>query len=112
VRVAVGELVDLSKLGAPGREPTPREIREALPPGWALEDDGRTARSDLRLLFRRGWVLAIGMLCFGAAGAGLFWWSAPRGNAEWWRFGAAIGILVVAGGLVGPMVARALARRA
>ena len=68
-------------------------------------------RPDLRLLFGRGWILIVGLVCFGAAAIGLFVWSAPRGSAGWWRFAAAVAIVLLAGGIVAPLITRALLRR-
>ncbi len=110
MRVAVEELVDLSRVGPGTRAPTPREIREALPRGWVLEEDGVTARSDARLLFKEGWVLILGLVCFGAAVIGLFWWSFPRGSTGWVRFATVVAVVLVAGGVVGPLVTRVLTR--
>jgi hypothetical protein len=110
-RVPVEELVDLSRLGRDGRPPTLREIRAALPRGWVLDEDGRTARRDLRLVFREGWILVLGLVSFGAAVLGLFWWSFPRGGAGLVRFALVVGLVLLAGGLVGPWITRALQRR-
>ncbi len=68
-------------------------------------------RRDARLLFKDGWMLVLFLVCFGAAAGGIFWWSAPRGSAGWIRFGIALGIVLVAGGVVAPMVTRALYRK-
>ena len=68
-------------------------------------------RRDGRLLFRDGWMLVLFMICFGAAAGGIFWWSAPRGSAGWIRFGIAVLIVLVAGGIVAPMVTRAIYRK-
>ncbi len=111
MRVPVDQLIDLSKLGTPERRPTPREIREALPRGWVLEEDGVTARSDARLLFKEGWVLIAGLVSFGAAAIGLFYMTLPRGAGGWLRLAVLIVVLIVAGGIVGPIVTRALNRR-
>jgi hypothetical protein len=111
VRLPLEELVDLSRVGPGTRAPTPREIREALPRGWVLEEDGRHARRDTRLLFREGWVLILGLVSFGAAGIGFFWWSAPRGGGGFVRFAIAVALVLFAGGIVGPIVTRALQRK-
>ena len=110
-RVPVSDLVDLERLAADGRPLTPARLRAALPRGWVLEPDGVHARRDLRLLFREGWILAVGLVSFGAAALGLFWWSFPRGVAGFLRFTLVIVVVLVAGGLVAPVVTRALNRR-
>ena len=108
--VPVEQLVDLSALRADGQRPTPKQIRDALPPGWVLAEDGCTARRDLRVLARDGWVLALGLVTFGAAGIGLFWQTFPRGWAGIGRFLMLIVVVLVAGGLVAPIITRALNR--
>jgi hypothetical protein len=70
-----------------------------------------TGRRDLRLMFHDGWILMLGLVCFGAAAIGLFLWSAPRGGQGWLRFAAAVGLVTLAGGVAGPLVTRALRRR-
>lgn len=110
-RVPVEQLVDLEGLRSGGREPTPRAIREALPPGWVLDADGEHARRDLRVLARDGWVLVLGLVCFGFAGLALFWETFPKGWAGVGRFAALMGVVLVAGGLVAPGITKALARR-
>lgn len=110
-RVPVEELIDLAGLGLRlGRPPHAREIRAVLPRGWALEPDGRHARRDLRLFFREGWILLVGMIAFGGVALAIFWQAFPRG----WRGLATLAGLVlavlVASGLVGPLVTRALYR--
>ena len=110
-RVPVAQLVDLDSLGAPGRPPTPARIRQALPPGWVLEPGGDFARRDLRVLARDGWVLVLGLVCFGAAGLGLFWNTFPQGWRGVGRFAALVLIVLLIGGLVGPMITRALMRK-
>ena len=109
-RVPIGELVDLEQLTASlnGQAPTPANLRAALPPGWALDDDPAFAKKDLRLLFRRGWLLAIGMLLFGAAGILFFIEVFPRGWSGVMRFMTLLAILGLVGGVVGPMITRAL----
>ena len=74
-------------------------------------DGAAPQHRDGRLLFRDGWMLVLFLVCFGAAGAGLFWWSAPRGGAGWVRFAAAAGLVLLAGGVVAPLVTRTLYRR-
>ena len=86
-------------------------MRESLPRGYVLDEDGVTVRRDGRLLFKEGWVLIVGLVSFGAAAIGFFWWSFPRGAAGWVRFAIAVAIVLVAGGIVGPLVTRALTRR-
>ena len=68
-------------------------------------------RRDGRLLFRDGWMLILFLVCFGAAAGGIFWWSAPRGAGGWIRFAIALAIVLLAGGIVAPIVTRALYRR-
>ncbi|MFT5050786.1 MAG: hypothetical protein ACI8QZ_002189 [Chlamydiales bacterium] len=109
--VPVEQLVDLEQLRAEDRPLTPKAIRAALPPGWVLDADGKTARRDLRVLARDGWVLVIGLVSFGAVGLGLFWSTFPRGWRGIGRFAALIGLVLVGGGLVAPMITRALTRR-
>jgi len=109
--VPVEQLVDLSRLRSDGRAPTPGEIRAALPPGWVLGSDGRHARRDLRVLARDGWVLVLGLACFGAAALGLFWQTFPRGWRGVGRFAALVATVLVAGGLVAPRITRALQAR-
>ena len=110
-RVPVDQLVDLDAVGRGGRAPTPAQLRAALPPGWVLEADGRTARRDGRVLHRHGIVLIVGLVAFGAAGIGLFWSTFPRGMAGWTRAGILLVVLLVAGGLIAPAVTRALVRK-
>lgn len=110
-RVPVGELVDLPRLGRDGRPPTPRELRAALPRGWVLEDDGVHARRDLRLFFREGWILIVGLVVFGSAGMALFWSTFPRGLGGVVRLAILLGILLLLGGVVAPRITRALYKR-
>ena len=110
-RVPIEDLVDLAALRDDGRDPTPTQLRQALPAGWVLDEDGRHARRDLRVLARDGWVLLIGLVLFGAAGFFLFWDSFPRGWRGLGRFAVLIALVLFAGGLAGPMITRALKRR-
>ena len=111
MRVPVEELVDLEQLAEGGGEPSARSIREALPRGWVLEPDGRTARRDLRVMAREGWLLLLAMLAFGSIVAGLFWHSFPPGAAGLMRFGLLVLLVVVTGGLIAPSITRALYRK-
>lgn len=109
--VPVEELVDLEELARGGRAVTPARLRAALPRGWVLEDDQRHARRDARLLFREGWILIAGLVAFGSAAAGLFYLTFPRGWPGVVRAGVLLAVLLILGGLVAPMITRALHRR-
>jgi hypothetical protein len=112
VRVPIEELVDLAALEErDGRPPSPARLRDALPKGWVLDEDGRSARRDLRLFFRDGWVLLLGLVSFGAAGLGIFWYSFPRGLAGFVRLGVLVLVLLLVGGLVAPWITRRLNKR-
>lgn len=110
-RVPIEELVDLEALRANGREPTPARLRAALPRGWVLEDDHRHARRDLRLFFREAWILIAGLVIFGSSAVLLFWSTFPRGWSGVLRGAVLVVAMLVIGGLVAPMVTRALHRR-
>lgn len=109
--VPVEQLVDLSRVGPGTRPPTKRELRAALPRGWALDDDGTTAHRDARLLFREGWILVVGMVCFGTVA--LYWFqdTLPKGWAGLGRFALAAGAVLLVGGVVGPLISKALMKR-
>lgn len=107
----VGELVDLEKVGPGTRPPTPAELRAALPRGWVLEDDLQHARKDVRMMFREGWILIFGMASFGLVGAGFLWGAMPRGWGGLVRFATLVVVVLLAGGLVAPMITRALNRK-
>jgi hypothetical protein len=109
--VPLSQLIDLAALQVDGRPPTPRRIREALPRGWALADDNEHAYRDARLLFREGWILLVGLVVFGSIGLGFLWGAMPRGWNGVLRFGLLVGTVIVLGGLVAPMITRALNRR-
>lgn len=111
-RVPVGELVDLDRVGPGHRPPTPRELREALPRGWVLEDDGEHARRDARLLFREGWILIVGLVVFGGVGVAFLWSAVPRGLAGVVRIGVLVAVVLAIGGVVGPLITKALHRGA
>jgi hypothetical protein len=110
-RVPIEDLIDLAALRAEGREPTPARLRAALPRGWVLEDDLRHARRDLRLFFREAWILIAGLLVFGASAVLLFWSTFPRGWSGVLRGAILVLAMLVIGGLVAPLVTRALYRR-
>ena len=111
VRVPVSELIDVERIGSGDRAPTPRELREALPRGWALDDDNLHAHRDLRLFFREGWILLTGLFLFGAFGLFFLVGALPRGWGGLARLALLLIVILAAGGLVGPMVTRALHRR-
>jgi hypothetical protein len=110
-RVPIEDLIDPAWLAEQGREPSPARLRAALPRGWVLEEDLRHARRDARLLFREGWILLTGLFVFGTAAAGLFYLTFPRGWAGLTRAGILLLVLILLGGLVAPMITRALNRR-
>jgi hypothetical protein len=56
-------------------------------------------------------VLVLGLVMFGAAGIGLFITTFPRGERALWRVAILIGVMVVIGGVIGPLITRALNRR-
>ncbi len=107
----ISELVPPQTLRTLGPEPSPRALREALPPGWVLEPDRIHARRDLRLFFRQGWLLVLCLLVFGSVGALLLLGSAPRGREGVLRVLASVALVWFAGGIAGPLVTRALRRR-
>ncbi len=112
-RVRVEEVLDLEALTRElGRPPTPRQLREALPVGLVLDADGVHVRRDLRMLARHGWVLVAGLVSFGTAGLWLFQETFPRGWRGLGRFAVLIAIVALAGGVVGPMITRALMKGA
>lgn len=107
-RAPVSELVDLARLSEGGAPPSKRRIRAALPRGWVLEEDGIHARRDLRLFFREGWILLVGLLTFGSVGLAFLWGAMPRGWRGLGRFGLLVAVVLLVGGLVGPLISRAL----
>jgi hypothetical protein len=110
-RRPVSELVDLAELSKDGRRPTRAELRAALPRGWRLEDDGEHARFELRLVLREGWILILGLVCFGAVGAGFVWGGLPKGFGGVLRLALGVALVLLIGGLVAPAITRALRRR-
>ena len=109
--VPLRELVDLDALGRNRRPPSPREIRAALPRGWALAADGEHAYRDARLFFREAWILILGLVVFGSVGLGFLWGAMPDGWRGALRLALLLGVVLVVGGLVGPRITRALMRR-
>ncbi len=110
-RVHISELVDLEALSEDGKAPHPARLRAALPRGWVLEDDHQHARRDLRLFFREGWILIVGLLVFGAIALVSFWSVFPSGWGGVLRFAGLVLVVLITGGVVGPMVTRALNRK-
>jgi len=109
--VPIEELLDLASLEEDGRELTPRRLREALPRGWALAEDGRHAYRDARLLFREGWILIVGLVVFGTVGGAFVLGAMPRGWAGVLRLGGLVLAILILGGIVAPTITRALRRR-
>lgn len=70
----------------------------------------RPATRDRRWLFRESWVLLLGLVCFGAGGLTFLWGAMPRGWQGLLRLALLLGIVLLVGGLVGPMISRALLR--
>ena len=110
-RVPIEQLIDLQRVGPGTRPPTPAELRAALPRGWVLEDDHEHARRDLRLWFREGWIMMAGLVVFGSVGLSFLWSAMPDGMAGVARLLIALLIVLAVGGIVGPIVTRALNRR-
>lgn len=108
--VPIAELLDLDQIGPGHRPPTPREIRAALPLGWVYDEVRREAHRDLRLFFSRSWIMILGMVTFGAAGIGFFIYALPRGAYGWLRFLLMLLAVLLAGGIVGPLITRALTK--
>lgn len=109
--VPIESLLDLEALRSEGREPTPRELRARLPRGWVLDPDHRHAHRDVRLFFREGWILLSGLGIFGVLGGLFVWGGLPRGLGGLVKLGLGLLVIVVAGGIAGPLVTRSLARR-
>ncbi len=72
--------------------------------------DGERQR-DLRVMFSEGWVLAIGLFVFGAAAVVFFFEVLPRGWRGLSRFALLVVAVVLVGGVVAPIITRALLRR-
>ncbi len=109
--VPIADLIDLERLRADGRPATPRQIRAALPRGWALAEDGEHAYRDARLLFRQGWILVLGLVVFGTVGLGFLLGAVPRGWSGLLRIALLVLVVLVIVGLVAPRITRTLFRR-
>jgi len=70
----------------------------------------RPATRDRRWLFRESWVLLLGLVCFGAGGLTFLWGAMPRGWEGVLRLVLLLGIVLLVGGFVGPLISRALLR--
>lgn len=110
-RVPLAELLSPEELAALGPAPSPRALRAVLPRGWVPSEDGRHAERDLRLFFREGWILALCLVVFGTLGGMFLAGAMPRGLAGVARFLGLVLLLVLAAGVVGPLITRALTRR-
>ncbi len=109
--VPIDELIDLDALSEDGKPPSARRLRAALPRGWALADDHVHAYRDARLLFREGWILVVGLVVFGSVGGAFLWGAMPNGWRGGLRLLLLVGIVLAIGGVVGPLVTRALYRK-
>ena len=109
-RVPLDELIEPERLRALGSTPSPARLRALLPRGWVPDEDGLHARRDLRLFFREGWILALCLLAFGTVGGAFLLGAMPHGWSGVLRVLLLIGVVLLAGGVVGPLVTRALRR--
>ena len=108
----VENVLDLAALEQElGRRPSPSQIRAALPRGLVLDEDGLHVRTDRRILMRHSWVLVTSLIVFGGASLWLFQDTLPGGWKGVGRLLGLVAILALAGGLVGPMITRALLSR-
>jgi hypothetical protein len=110
-RVPLAELIDRERLEALGPAPTPSQLRALLPRGWVPAGDG-FARRDLRLFFREGWLLVVCLVVFGSLGAHFVLGALPRGWSGFVRLLALLALVALAAGIAGPLITRALGRRA
>ena len=76
-----------------------------------IDESTEPPRKARRLFYDEGWVLLIGLIAFGAAALGLFWMVLPSGPAGFLRLAAMAGVLLLCGGLIGPLVTRAIRKR-
>ena len=109
-RVPIAELVDPERLRALGPAPAPASLRALLPRGWVPAEDGVSARRDLRLFFREGWILVLCLVVFGSIGAMFVLGAVPRGWAGALRVLALVAVVWLAAGVAGPLITRALRR--
>jgi hypothetical protein len=109
--VPIAALVAPERLRALGPSPGPAALRAVLPRGWVPAGDGVHARRDLRLLFREGWILVVGLVVFGAVGAAFVLGALPRGWSGALRALGLVAAVWLAAGVGGPLVTRALRRR-
>ncbi|HED65541.1 MAG TPA: hypothetical protein ENJ09_08295 [Planctomycetes bacterium] len=110
-RVPLASLIDLEALSVGGRAPSPRRIREALPPGWVPAEDGIHAVRDGRILFRESWVLLAGLIVFGLLGGIFLVGAMPKGWGGWLRLAGMLALLLLVGGFAAPRITRGLHRR-
>jgi hypothetical protein len=106
--VPIAELVEPERLRALGPSPSPAALRASLPRGWVPAEDGLSARRDLRLFFREGWILVTCLVVFGALGAMFVLGAVPRGWSGLVRVAGLVAIVWLAAGVAGPLVTRAL----
>ena len=107
-RVPLHELIDPGELHALGPSPSPAAVRKLLPRGWVPDEDGVSARRDLRLFFREGWILVVCLVVFGSIGAMFVLGAVPRGWSGVLRVLALVAVVWLAAGIAGPIVTRAL----
>ncbi|MAE46019.1 MAG: hypothetical protein CMJ86_03915 [Planctomycetes bacterium] len=108
----LNEVLDLAALEEElGRHPSPSQIRAALPRGLVLHEDGLHVRPDRRLGVRHSWVLITSLIVFGGASLWLFKDTLPGGWRGVGRLLGLVAALIIAGGLVGPMVTRVVLSR-
>lgn len=109
-RVPIDELVEPAALRALGPEPSPARLRALLPRGWVPAEAG-LARRDLRLFFREGWILVLCLIGFGSLGAMFLLGAVPRGLGGFVRLAGLVAGVVLAAGLAGPLITRAVRGR-
>jgi len=110
-RRRIEALVNLESSSENGATPSARRIRAALPRGWVLEDDGRHARRDRRLFFRQSWILLFALVAFASVAVVFFWGALPHSLLGFARVLAMIALVLVVGGVAGPLISRSLQQR-